>query len=245
MVSCNLPIPPVSDDDPAVLPVPQTGSWWIDSGMTYSDRHNRIINSLKNNDTDIILVGDSLTHYWEPNGFVEENGFETWEALNRKYRMANLGFAGDETEHVLWRLQHGEISGDLRIKMAVLLVGTNNSGLAGHGPQSIAAGIGMIIKYIHKILPHSKITLLSLLPRGETPKDRFRINNDTVNETIKSYDGHMNVKYYCIENKFLGPDKNIRKECFTGDYLHLSAKGYKLFGDLLLDIFDRELTKSF
>jgi hypothetical protein len=57
------------------------------------------------------------------------------------------------------------------------MIGTNN----GHKPESIAAGIGKILKILNKNAPLSKIVLLSILPCGSGNNDENTIRNNAVN----------------------------------------------------------------
>ena len=77
----------------------------------------------------------------------------------------NLGFNSDCTEHVLWRLQHGELA-DIAPKLAVVMIGTNNTGLRQAPPADTDAGIQAILTTLRTRLPRTKILLLGLFPRS-------------------------------------------------------------------------------
>src|SRR5215218_636505 len=68
----------------------------------------------------LVFVGDSITDAWrggEQNSIYEER----WG----KYNPLNLGISGDKTEHVLWRLEHGELDGlEHGAKLVVMMIGT-------------------------------------------------------------------------------------------------------------------------
>jgi beta-glucosidase len=47
-------------------------------------------------------------------------------------------------QHLLWRVQNGEVDG-LQPKAAVILIGTNNIGNVGHKAGPVAAGVKMLL----------------------------------------------------------------------------------------------------
>src|SRR3984885_3157381 len=75
----------------------------------------------------------------------------------------NLGFKGDTTASLLWRIRNGEVSG-ITPKAAVLLIGANNLGHVHWSAEDTVTGIDTIIDELHKRLPATKILLLGVLP---------------------------------------------------------------------------------
>jgi lysophospholipase L1-like esterase len=75
----------------------------------------------------------------------------------------NLGFKGDATAHLLWRLDHGEADG-IAPKVAVVLIGANNFGRVHWPAEPTLAGIEADVAAIRHHLPGTKILLLSVLP---------------------------------------------------------------------------------
>lgn len=63
----------------------------------------------------------SITDWWSWQGATIFNRY--YAALG----VANYGIAADQTQHVLWRIQNGEIAG-LNPRLVVLKIGTNNLG---------------------------------------------------------------------------------------------------------------------
>lgn len=84
----------------AVQPVVQQSAWSRDWWLP---RHSEKIEEAKRRDIDVVFIGDSITHGWE------NEGAETWQAFYGERNALNLGFSGDRTEHVLWRLQNGAL----------------------------------------------------------------------------------------------------------------------------------------
>ena len=221
-VSCTtkgvLPAEPVHPDDPAIVPLSRSVKWWI-------QRHNDRLNVKYNQK--IIFIGDSITQGWEYS--------ELWAELNQQYnfRITNLGFSGDQTQHVIWRLENGEFPPGINPEYVVLMIGTNNK----HEPKSIAAGIAKIIMLIHNASPATKIILLSLLPCGTGNDDQNTIKNNMVNTMIKKYNGYCNVKYYDLGQFYVDKKGQLIEKLFT-DSLHLSAEGYALWREKLTEMID-------
>ena len=191
------------------------GSW-----MT---RHEQILERVKPGTAEVAFIGDSITQGWEG------SGKEVWERFYTPRKAVNLGIGGDRTQHVLWRLDHGEVQG-ITPRVAVVMIGTNN--LGSNSPDEIAAGITAIVKRLRDKLPKTKVLLLAVFPRSPKPTDPARERIKAINDQIKTLDDGKNVKYLDISKSFLESDGSISKEIMP-DYLHLSTKGYRLWADAI------------
>ncbi len=192
----------------AVTPVPRDGNWM--------KRHESFNERVKKGNVDLLLIGDSITQGWEGAGKA------AWEKSYTPRNAVNLGIGGDRTQHVLWRLDNGNIEG-ISPKAAVLMIGTNNSGT--NSSAQIAEGIEAIVKKLRTKLPKTKILVLAIFPRGADANDAKRKINIGANEKIaKLADGEM-VHYLDISSKFLNEDGTLSKEVMP-DLLHLNEKSY-------------------
>ena len=169
----------------------------------------------KKGEAPLVFLGDSITQGWSGKGKT------VWEEYWAPLKAANFGVGGDRTEHVLWRLQNGNYDG-LKPKLTVLLIGTNNTGHEGrpmpeHGgkvysstPAETAAGVTAIVKLLQEKQPQMKILLLAIFPRGETPDDAMRRQNEETNELIAGLDDGKTVFFMDI-NQSLSPMALSRK----------------------------------
>ena len=83
----------------AVVPVPRPGKW--------IERHNLINSRAVPGQVDVIFLGDSITAGWEG------NGKDAWAKHFAPRKAMNAGIGGDRTQHILWRLDHGNVEGHL------------------------------------------------------------------------------------------------------------------------------------
>lgn len=197
----------------ATTPVPREGAWM--------NMHEEFLARTKAGNVDLLFLGDSITQGWR-------GVRKIWDRYYAPRNAANYGIGGDKTEHVLWRLEHGEIDG-IKPKVVVLMIGTNN--VRRDEPSDIAAGITAIVKTLRKKLPDTKILLLGVFPRSRTP-DQARERVKAVNDRIAGLDDGKAVKYLDIAPRFLEPDGTISSEIMP-DYLHLSSKGYRIWADAI------------
>ena len=136
----------------------------------------------------------------------------------------NLGIGGDRTQHVLWRLDNGNIDG-ISPKLAVLMIGTNNSG--SNTPEEIADGIKAIVEKLRKKLPETKVLSWRIFPRGADDQNRQRQVNAKANEIIaKLADDKTWSTTSTSARSSCEPDGTLTKEIMP-DLLHLSPKGYR------------------
>lgn len=209
----------------AVKPVPRDANWL--------KRHETFVTIAKRGGIDVLFLGDSITDAWGGEGHnPKAAGAKIFEREFAPLKAANFGIGGDRTQHVLWRLQNGELEG-IQPKVVMLMIGTNNSNGNDNTAEEIAEGITAIVREIHKRSPKTKVLLLGIFPRGKDPNNPAvkaqREKIARVNQIIsKLDDGGKTVKYLDIGHVFIQPDGHIPPEIMP-DYLHLSEKGYELW----------------
>lgn len=207
---------PVSVAFKAVTPEVQTAAWAV---KWWQPRHDQKLADLKKMEkVDLLMIGDSITHGWEG------RGKKVWDEYYAKRNAFNIGFSGDRTENVLWRLQHGAIKG-ISPKLAVIMIGTNNTGHRQDPAEETAAGIKAIIAELQKQLPKTKVLLLAVFPRGAKPDDPLRQLNAGINEIIAGYADDKRVFFLNINAEFLEDDGTLPKSVMP-DLLHPHEAGY-------------------
>lgn len=179
----------------------------------------------KQGDVDLAFIGDSITQGWEG------RGKNVWEQFYAARKPINLGIGGDRTEHVIWRLTHGNL-GSIKPKVAVLMIGTNNTGHFMQDPEEVAAGVREILDILQQRLPDTKVVLHGVFPRGRTEFDPGRINNLGINQMIRRFHDGQRVHYLDIGDQFLEADGSISSEIMP-DALHLSEAGYVRWAEAL------------
>src|SRR5574344_1724342 len=131
----------------AVRPVPVStdpNNWW-------QQRFAQKQALIKAGGSQVVFLGDSITHNWEGPGKAQ------WDKYfaGAPYHALNLGYGGDRTEHVLWRLDHGELSG-YSPSVIVLMIGTNNTGhhkFEDEPPLDTILGIKAVLDKIREKAP--------------------------------------------------------------------------------------------
>jgi lysophospholipase L1-like esterase len=113
---------------------------------------------------DLVFYGDSITQDWEDSGPPEWHDFAPiWQRFYGNRNAVNLGFKGDATSHLLWRIENGEASG-IAPKAAVILIGANNLGRLHWSADDTIAGIDAIVAQLRHRLPSTRLLLLGILP---------------------------------------------------------------------------------
>ncbi|MFB9241810.1 1,4-beta-D-glucan glucohydrolase [Massilia antarctica] len=169
--------------------------------------------------TGIVFIGDSITEGWE------KSGAPVWQRYYGKHNALGLGFGGDHTENVLWRLQHGALDG-LDPKVVVLMAGTNNTGDRHENPVTTAAGVRRNIEEVRQRLPNASILLLAIFPRDAKPDSELRRINDEVNKILAGFDDGKRIHFLDINQTFLAADGTLSREVMP-DLLHLNEQSYE------------------
>ena len=212
-------------------------SWSIDWWLPRHEQKLQEIKTLKadHKKIDLIFIGDSITHGWE------KDGFNVWNKYYAKYNAVDLGFGGDRTENILWRLQHGEVDG-IDPKVAVLMFGTNNTGHRMEDPNTTALGIKRNIEELQQRLPNTKILLLAIFPRDAKPDGQMRQINNSVNNIISGFADNKKIFFLNINQVFLDKDGVLSTEIMP-DLLHPNEYGYQLWAKAMEPTLKQLLTK--
>jgi beta-glucosidase len=205
----------------------ETSNW--ESHDWWSPRHEAILKRISKGNVDLIFVGDSITHHWTEGAFLESRGGNVWDDYYGHRNAVNMGFAGDDTCNVLWRVQNGEIDG-IAPKLAVLMIGTNNTG-DNQTPEQIGGGIIAIVNTIREKLPQTNVLLLGVFPRGKNPSPLRDMITEINEYASKVADGTM-IHYLDIGAKFLNPDGTISPDIMP-DYTHPSEKAYRIWAEAI------------
>ncbi len=233
---------PIADTTPvntAAIPVPKleqdSYDWWA--------RHAEVLRIKDSVNPEIVLIGNSITHFWgglpllknENGGLRTPNGPQSWTSTFGRYRVLNLGFGWDRTQNVLWRLDHGELSG-LHPRIVIIEIGTNNTSQTEHARMNTAAeiteGIAAICQRVHALVPDARIILMAILPREQSPQHPRRLLIDSTNKRLAAYARTAHLIWLDIGAAFLAADGTMMPG-LTSDFTHPTDKGYQIWADAI------------
>jgi beta-glucosidase len=200
----------------AIEPVSNAGN------ATWMARHQAMNARVRQGPVDLIYMGDSLVELYE------QEGKDTWDRYYAPRNAVNLGISGNRIEHVLWRLDYGNLDG-IAPKLAIVLIGQNNGG--HNTAEEIGAGVTAVVQKIRATLPTTKILLLAIFPRHEKPTEEREILA-TASHIAAMLADNTTIFYMDINNIFLRPDGSIPAQLMP-DFAHPSAEGYRRWAEAI------------
>ena len=225
-----------SADIRSITPVPRENvSWWM-------PRHRErlaAIAAATNAVYDVVFVGDSAVQALESRPHSRVRAFGPG-----KLSVLFAGSHDDRTEHVLWRLTHGELDG-CRAKVVVVQVGTGNAGqlpLGAETPIDTIAGVKRILDVIRERQPQAKVVLQAILPRGRDASDPVRRRNAAVNREIRRFCDGEKVIWLDVGASFLTRDGRLSRH-LADDGVNLTTAGCNLWVDATLPLL-REICRT-
>ena len=211
----------VAPDLTSTTPIPRELDWLAARTAQLQEKVDRL-----GNDAKVIFVGDSITQGWEGNGAA------IWQQTFAPCNAINLGIGGDRTEHVLWRMQNGNVRG-LAPDVAVVMIGTNNFGQEESDSVAVVLdGVVAVVEQLKKSLPNVQVLLLDIFPRGKS-FNAMRGSILQVNQALEAtFATDSRVSFFPIGHLFIEEDGSINPDIMP-DYLHLSKQGYQIWADAI------------
>ena len=216
-------------------------------------RHTEKVEAVKNGKYDLVLSGDSITHTVGELGGKYESMKEVWKKHFASRNAINLGYNGYRTEQILWNLQNGELDFARSPKVAMILIGTNNSDdrhfKKVHTAEEIFAGTKAIVDLVKERHPSTKILVLRVFPRGgdgekgvsppafNSSKQCIETCRRTGELTKKLADGKQ-VFWLDVNHVFLRKDGTINTDLMW-DLLHPSPAGAEAWAQAVAPTLDK------
>jgi lysophospholipase L1-like esterase len=179
------------------------------------ERHEALLRAPERATAEVVLIGDAVADSW----FSSRAFQKKWG----KRRPLNLAIAGDQTQHLLWRIEQGALDG-LSPRLVIVAVGSQN--LAdGFSAAETARGIRAVLGRIREKVPSSGVMLVGLLPSGQSPEDPRRAEVTAVNAALRDH-GLERVVVTDVGGVFLDADGSISPTVMS-DYEHPTPLGYE------------------
>jgi beta-glucosidase len=207
-------IAPVTHRNSALIPEPRKGR--------AATRQTLVLQRARENqgDCDLEFIGDSITQFWE------KGGQNVWGEYYGKRKALNFGVTGDQIQNLLWRFSRGQLDG-VKPKVAIVMIGTNNSNRNDNSEAEILEGIKEVVNEVRTKQPGAKVLVLGIFPRGATfCPERGKILQ--VNQALARMDDGKNIFYLDVGSQFVSADGSISKDIMS-DGIHPTAAGYAIW----------------
>jgi lysophospholipase L1-like esterase/dienelactone hydrolase len=197
--------------------------------------HEQLLAKRKAGKIDVYFVGDSITRRWGTSDAMWKELYDNWTANFQGWNAGNFGWGADKIQHMLWRLENGELDG-VNPKVVVVLAGTNNVGKAtpigdaSARAEDIANGVSALVRKIRQKAPGATVILTGITPRDDNLAVMPVINE--ANSRIARLADGKNTRYINVNEQLAYPDGTLR-EGMSDDGLHLRAQAYQVWADAL------------
>jgi lysophospholipase L1-like esterase len=216
---------------PADQPVPRTDPNSIAA-------HAQLLEKAKHGRIDIYFEGDSITRRWGATDYPEL--LANWKQNFFGWNAADFGWGADQIQHILWRLQNGELD-SVNPKLFVLLAGTNNlgdplpAGTDDAKVEDVTRGIQAILRVTRKKAPETTIVLTAIFPRNDNIAVMPTINR--INARLASLADGKRIRFLNVNDKLADADGRLFEGMMDPDKLHPAIRGYQVWADALKSIF--------
>jgi beta-glucosidase len=218
----------LAKEHPSTAAQVRLASWWFDRHAEKIAEIEKSNNPKDERKIELLMVGDSITNNFDKKG----PGEPVWKKYFTPLNALNLGFGGDRTNHVLWRLEHLP-----KIKpaplAASLMIGTNNICWGSDKPKQAAEGIQKITRKLNAMYPKMKILVLGVFPRREQLDHPHRKQIIELNSYLPDLLKDIpNVSFMDIGSEFLDEKGFLSREMMP-DTTHPSEKAHEIWAQAI------------
>ena len=197
--------------------------------------HQQLLDKAAKGGIDVYFIGDSIARRWGATDYPEF--LANWKQNFFGWNAADFGWGADKIEHILWRLDNGELD-HVDPKVIVILAGTNNVGNRPGGPARVAEitrGLAAVVYVCRQKAPRATIVLTGIFPRNDNMAVMPEI--DQINANLAKLADGKDVRYLNVNDKLAGADGRLMDGMMNDrDKLHPTLKGYQVWADGLKPI---------
>ena len=199
--------------------------------------HRQLLAKRTQGKIDAYFLGNSITRRWGATDYPQF--LANWRANFHGWNAANFGWGADRVEHILWRIENGELD-DVHPKVIVLLAGTNNVGQRPGGEAKVAditRGLRALIELCRRKAPNATIVLTGIFPRADNPATATEINREIaqINANLARMADGRTIRYVDVTDQLIDADGRLVAGMFM-DALHPSLAGYQRWADALTPV---------
>lgn len=221
--------PPASNPQligvPADRPMPRTDA-------NSAAAHLELLEKARTGGVDVYFIGDSIARRWGATDYPEF--LANWRQNFFGWNAGDFGWGADRTQHILWRLENGEIDG-VNPKVIVILAGTNNVGAqpgrdASAKVADITRGVAAIVAAARRKAPDAAIILTAIFPRNDNMAVVPEIARINANLATLA-DGKV-VRFLNVNDKLADANGVLLPGMMNErDKLHPTLQGYQVWAD--------------
>jgi beta-glucosidase len=213
--------PPAAADSESIVIPPELQPVTPVYDKRYRGRHDELVVQARTQPIEVALYGDSLTQ----NFGGEIASRQIWDREMAPLKAGNFGISGNKVENLLWRVQNGELE-TMKLKVAVVMIGTNNLGGVS---KAVAEGIKLILQTIAMSQPQARILLLGIPPAGWNATDGTRSSAREINALLADFKKqNLCDAYLDWGGVLLEPDGSLSHQLST-DGWHYTPAGYEAY----------------
>ena len=198
--------------------------------------HEQLVEKRTKGRIDVYFVGDSIARRWGATDYPEL--LANWKANFFGWNAADFGWGADRVEHMLWRIENGELDG-VNPRVIVILAGTNNVGRqpgSADKIENITRGLNALVDICRRKAPAATIVLTAIFPRNDNIAVMPEI--DRINQNLARLADGSRIRFLNVNAKLADASGQL----FDGmmnerDKLHPTVKGYQVWADALKPIF--------
>jgi len=197
--------------------------------------HEQLLAKAKQGGIDVYFEGDSITRRWGATDYPQF--LENWTKNFFGWNAGDFGWGADRVEHILWRLENGELDG-VNPKVIVLLAGTNNVGNAipptgiDAAVEEITRGLKAVVHTMQAKAPNAVIIVTGIFPRNDNMAVVPEI--DRINGNLAAMADGRRVRYLNVNTQLADPAGKLHEGMMNAnDKLHPTLQGYQVWADAL------------
>ena len=196
--------------------------------------HQQLLEKAKKGGINVYFEGDSITRRWGAN---DASGayakyLANWTSNFFGWNAADFGWGADGLEHIMWRLENGELDG-VNPKVIVFLGGINNINprMSDEQIAAVERGIKKILDLFQQKAPNATIILTAIFPGKGASANIFRIDAD-----IAKFADGKKIRFLNVNDKLADADGRPFPGMLNRDGLHPDTAGYQVWADGLKPI---------
>ena len=196
--------------------------------------HKDLIAKAAAGGVDVYFAGDSIARRWGATDYPDL--LANWKENFFGWNAGDFAWGADRVEHILWRLQNGELDG-VDPKVVVLLAGTNNVGSQpGDAAKvdDITAGLKQVIDLLRAKKPNATIVVTGIFPRNDNMAVMPEI--DRINANLAKIADGKSIRYLNVNGTLADTRGTLLDGMMNADQLHPTIKGYQVWADALKPI---------